>query len=425
MFVTLIVVGVTCILLLGCWTLEATASGYWSYAHSRSRESLQELPYLSFYRSLLRPICKDKRLEGLFFSISVTKHVMRLLFVAWGTLLFVAVAFGQTSWTWIIPLLVLLASLVIGDFLPRALGTKYPKKALTLSAPFTTLFLLLCTPLIFLILLITHNRLVTIYVRTGGAPVGQMKEKIIEMIHQAEVASSLDESDKKLLEGVAGFRDRIVREVMCPRVDLVALPINVSLKEAAMTFQKEGYSRIPIYREDIDHIVGILLYKDFFAFALQHETLEGEVEPLLAKPLFVSETTRVTRLLQEFRQKQTHLAIVVDEYGGTEGIVTMEDCLEEIVGEITDETDEEAHLYAPHPEKGWLVDARMTIHEVEEEFDIKIPHEGDYNTIGGYAFHCAGEIPSPGLQIHHDQFDLEILEVTERTVEKVRLTPKH
>lgn len=364
---------------------------------------------------------KGQELEALFFSISAAKHIIRLAFAVCATLFL-----WHFAWEWILlGLFVLLfVSLVICDFLPRTFATRRPELALQLSAPLTSLYLLLCTPLLFLFLFLTGRRLAAAYVEAVGAPVGQVKEKIMEMISQAEVASTLDESEKRLLEGVAGFRDRIVREVMRPRVDILALPVSTSLREAAETFRTEGYSRIPVYREDIDHVVGVLLYKDLLALALSGEGLDGGIESLLTKPLFVPETSRVTRLLQEFRQKQTHLAIVVDEYGGTEGIVTMEDCLEEIVGEISDETDEvEEQLFTAHREGGWVVDARMTILDIEDEFGLKIPQEGEYDTIGGYAFHCAGEIPAPGLRIHHDDFDLEILEVTERTVEKVRLTP--
>jgi CBS domain containing-hemolysin-like protein len=128
-------------------------------------------------------------------------------------------------------------------------------------------------------------------------------------------------------------------------------------------------------------------------------------------------------LLQEFRKKQVHLAIVVDEYGSTEGIVTIEDILEEIVGEIEDEYDEEEALFISQPDGSWIVDARMSLLDVEEQLGIVIPQEGDYDTVGGYIFHQAGSIPSKGFVIKHDDFTLEILRSTDRFVEKVKLKP--
>ena len=131
-------------------------------------------------------------------------------------------------------------------------------------------------------------------------------------------------------------------------------------------------------------------------------------------------------LLQEFRKKQVHMAIVVDEYGGTEGIVTIEDILEQIVGEIADEYDEDEEMFFAQNDGSWIVDARMNILDAEEQLGILVPQDGDYDTIGGYIYHRAGTIPSKGFVIKHDDFELEVLRSSERCVEKVRITPiKH
>ena len=147
------------------------------------------------------------------------------------------------------------------------------------------------------------------------------------------------------------------------------------------------------------------------------------LEQLIKPILYTPETKKISRLLQEFRQKQIHLAIVVDEYGGTEGIITIEDILEEIVGEIADEHDilEEEKLYFPFPGGGWIVDGKMNVLDIEKELGIQIPPSPEYDTIGGYVFHRAGTIPSKGWKIHQDLFDLEVLSSNERAIEKVIL----
>jgi CBS domain containing-hemolysin-like protein len=139
--------------------------------------------------------------------------------------------------------------------------------------------------------------------------------------------------------------------------------------------------------------------------------------------LYTPETKKISQLLQEFRSKQIHLAIVVDEYGGTEGIVTIEDILEELVGEIADEYDiNEEVMYSAMPSGGWIVDAKMSILDIDEELGIKIPHSPEYDTIGGYIFHRAGSIPSKGWKIHQDEFGLEILSSNDRSIGKIKIT---
>jgi magnesium and cobalt exporter, CNNM family len=399
------------VFLIGSFFLQTTSSALGALENVRSREQLEASRWFRFYRSILPATGVDR----LFFSVSCAKHTIRFLFIVTATLYLV-------QWPLFLIGLFFL-SLLVADFLPRALGTRFSEASLRLTPPITTLFLLLSLPITYPILLLTGRHLASLYVEEVGAPVGEVKEKIMEMIEEAQAETQLDATEKELLEGFASFHDRIVREVMIPRVDVEALPHNATLQEAVDLFDHERYSRIPVYRNTIDSITGLLLYKDVMRAYLASEDHSQPIDTLTIPVLYVPETSRLSSLLQEFRAKQSHFAVVVDEYGGTEGIVTMEDCLEELVGEIEDETDEEEpELFTVDPTGGWIVDARMPIHDIEEQFDIKIPQEGDYDTIGGYAFHRAGEIPTKGLQIHSDEFDLEILEVTERNVVSVRLT---
>jgi CBS domain containing-hemolysin-like protein len=217
---------------------------------------------------------------------------------------------------------------------------------------------------------------------------------------------------------------------MVPRVDLFSLSADVSIKEAAELLEEEGYSRTPVYRNNVDNIAGVLMYKDILNKYREYDKkkdpkiLEAPIESLVKNVIYTPETQKISHLLQEFRKKQMHLAIVVDEHGGTEGIVTIEDILEEIVGEISDEYDQEEALFQARPEGGWVVDARMNILDIEEELGIKIPQDSDYDTVGGYIFHRAGMIPTEGFVIHHDDFELEILASNDRCIEKVHIIPK-
>ena len=259
-------------------------------------------------------------------------------------------------------------------------------------------------------------------------PLSETKLEIIEIIQKSSLSHDLTKHEKELIESVLTFKDRIAREVMVPRVDVFSLSADTSIKEAAKLIKEEGYSRIPIYKNNVDNIVGVLMYKDILDKYTEYEEsecnaeiLESPIESIQKGILYTPETKKISNLLLEFRKKQVHLAIVVDEYGGTEGIVSIEDILEEIVGEIADEYDEEEELFQAQADGSWIVDARMSILDVDEQLGIKIPEEGDYETIGGFIFECAGSIPKKGFIIHQENFQIEILRSDERRVEKVRI----
>lgn len=285
--------------------------------------------------------------------------------------------------------------------------------------------MLITFPVTFIFLKISNTFSRTVYYDHLHDPA---KEELIEMIQESKMNKQLDPHDKQLIESVMAFKDRIAREVMVPRIDLFSLPANMTILEAAQTILKEGYSRIPVYQDSLDNIIGVLMYKDVIAKYLEYVTkghdihvLNAPIRTLMKNVLYTPETKKISHLLQEFRKKQVHLAIVVDEYGGTEGLVTIEDILEEIVGDIADEYDEAVSEFTPLPEGGWVVDARMNILDIEEQFGISIPQSGDYDTIGGYIFHQTGTIPAKGFILKQPGFEIEVLRSDDRKVEKVRI----
>ncbi len=399
---------------------------------SHSSEILERYPTRFYYGALHRLVFKTSHFELLVFASTLGENLARIGLVA-----FVAVGFLYfeviTITSLIIMVLVLLFFvLLIGDFFPRLLAIWMPEKSLALILPFASFFLYLSFPISFIFIKLAEIALRSRPKESWVDPVEENKEAIIQILRAANLKGKLNSADKKLIESVVKFKDRIVREVMVPRVDLFLLSAETTVHVAAKELIGEGFSRVPVYRETVDHIIGVLMFKD--VLQLYMDCLEGKKESELlnspietiTKPVFYTpETKKVSQLLQDFRLKQMHMAIVVDEYGGTEGIVTMEDILEEIVGEIADEYDEdEEKLFVSQPGGGgWIVDARMSILDAQESFDIHIPQEGEYDTIGGYIFHKIGSIPHKGLKIHHEDFDLEILSSSERSVEKVRITP--
>lgn len=253
----------------------------------------------------------------------------------------------------------------------------------------------------------------------------RLQDKLLEYLSESDLKDHLNATEKKWIHTAISFKDRIVREVMVPRVNICSLPSDTPIQHAVKIFSQEGYSRIPVYKDTIDKIIGVLLYKDLLPISAKNfEGSLATIESLVKPVLYTPETKKISHLLQEFRNKKIHLAIVVDEYGGTEGIVTIEDILEELVGNIEDEYDtQEDREFTTLSSGGWIVDAKMSILDLEEELGVHIPTNSEYDTLGGYIFHRVGMIPSKGWKIHLEKVDLEILHSDERSIQKVKITP--
>lgn len=322
-------------------------------------------------------------------------------------------------------LIIVLVSLCF-DFLGTLAGRSYPRSSLKITYPIASIYLILFSPISFIILKI-YRAIFLHETEFDSEYPYKIKDKILELVMESELHHQLSVQDKKLMISVASFKDRLAREIMVPRIDIVMLSSASTVDEAAKIFITEGYSRIPVYKNTLDNIHGVLLYKDLLNVYLQKhdETVlkSTSIESLIKPVVYTPETKKISVLLQEMKAKQIHMAIVVDEYGGTEGIVTIEDILEELVGEIADEYDDlqEEVLFKSHPQGGWIVDAKMNIIDIEKEMTILIPQSPEYDTLGGYIFHRAGTIPTKGWKIHHENFDLEILKTSDRSVEKVRI----
>lgn len=397
----------------------------------RAKAEFKKHPTLFFFQYLLNPLFGKRSWEGLFFTLSFTKDVLHLSYGVMTLFLlltqdpFLHAFFKLESHTysldnlWMLAMgaIIIVISLV-ADMLMKFLAAASPTLALKLFSPIASIFLTLFSPLTALFLRMFH----TFFPESEKEASLSLRHKILELLHEVDLTSRLDPEERKLILSVASFKERNAREIMVPRINVFSISTETSLKDAASTFFKEGYSRIPVYEDSVDRIVGVLLYKDVLAeYAKNGQT---SIKSLIKPVLYTPETKKIARLLQEFRSKQIHLAIVVDEYGGTEGIVTIEDILEELVGEIGDEHDTAQEvLFSPLPSGGWIVDARMSILDIEKELRIQIPPSPEYDTIGGYIFHRSGSIPAKGWRLHHDDFDLEILSSDDRSIEKIRITP--
>ena len=429
------------ILLLELFSLTAINMAFRSLHRKESKKQLDLVGKLFFYRPLSKMFFSNREHENLYFANIFAQNIIRYCYVLISLVFLDKWDIIQwaihpeinnysliINWSIAIPLLITLFFLLfVTDLFGRIIGNRYPLESIKCAGPIVSCFTLLLFPVTFIFLKIFHKLPRTLYFDPTHEPTTEAKQELIQLIEESNWNTHLDPHDKKLIESVMEFKDRIAREVMVPRVDIFSLPHDTTIEKAATLIYKESYSRIPIYKDSLDNIIGVLMYKDVLAKYTEQVNkggsaiLQTPVSSLVKSVLYTPETKKISHLLQEFRKRQVHLAIIVDEYGGTEGIVTIEDILEEIVGDIADEYDDEEALFIPIPEGGWLIDTRMSILDIEEQLAIEIPQDGDYDTIGGYLFHETGMIPPKGFIIRKPNFELEVIRSNDRKVEKLRI----
>ncbi|MCD4655228.1 hemolysin family protein [bacterium] len=247
--------------------------------------------------------------------------------------------------------------------------------------------------------------------------IAQAEETIRSIIDAGEKDGVFLSSEGEMLQSIVDLSETTVREVMTPRIDLQAIDISSSIDDLIAKVVESGYSKIPVYKNRIDDIVGILYAKDVLQFWQSNGT-DITLDSLMRNATFVPETKRINILLKEFQKDKKHLTIVVDEFGGVAGLVTIEDLLEEIVGEIHDEYDHEEETMRIISENVWEVAARIDLDELSESIKVIFPDD-NYETLGGFLFHLFGRIPTPGESHQYLNLSFKILEANERRIETV------
>jgi CBS domain containing-hemolysin-like protein len=243
---------------------------------------------------------------------------------------------------------------------------------------------------------------------------------IQEVIEESEEQGLIDHDEGDMIEGIFELKQTVAREIMIPRTYLTAVSKDSSKEQILNAIIESGHSRIPVYNENIDQIIGILTAKDLLPLWLNGREPFG-IEGILRDPFFVPETKRIKDLLNELRAKNSHLAVVVDEYGGTAGIVTIEDIIEEIIGEIRDEHDTEEEVFLSQEDGSVLVYAWANLDDFEERFQVAVPREG-YDTIGGFIIHLLGRFPRKGEEISYGGLSMKIKGGDQKRITRILVT---
>lgn len=313
--------------------------------------------------------------------------------------------------------------LVFCEITPKTWGALMAERVALVVAPAVHVTTVLTRPLMYLLSAFCNRCL-----RLSGTPAVHSRHFITAEEIQAaadigEEEGLVQPEEGEMLDSVLELGETTVREIMVPRVDVIAIDSTASLADAVQTIVEHGYSRIPVYERTIDNVVGLLYANDLLA-AFRDGKRDGSLLELVRQPLFVPETKRVSELFRELRDQSVHIAVVIDEFGGTEGLVTIEDILEELVGDIADEHDSTVEDLVLVSENEAVADARCEIEQIIEKLDVELP-EGQYETIGGLITGEMGCIPAAGTVLEQGQVRLVVEQGTDQAIERVRIVKLH
>jgi putative hemolysin len=354
-------------------------------------------------------------LASAYAAVSLTVELQRLL-----ESLGVGKSIAEPVSLVVVTLLLALFTIVFGELVPKSLALAHTERyALTLSG-FVDFLLRPLSPLVRLLTFLTST--VSRALGAGRIDESQMStEELRFIVERGAEQGTLEAEEEQMINAVIELGDRRVHEVMVPRIAIVALPATATLEDAIDKVVEGGHSRIPIYEDTVDEVVGILYAKDLLPFLKGGTPSRPNLRSLLRTPVFVPESMSIDDLLHEFQRRKVHLAIVLDEYGGTAGLVTIEDLLEEIVGEIQDEYDVEEPMIVKISDDEARVDGRAAVDDLEELFDTQLglEDEDEYDTVGGLIYHRVGGIPSAGDEVEVDGLRLTVESTDGRRVGKV------
>ena len=353
-----------------------------------------------------RALAVGEDYDKLLSSILIGNNIVNITATTISTLLFtkIFVTYGATISTVVITIVVL----IFGEISPKSVAKEFPERFAMFSAPILRVIILVLTPLNFLFSM--WKKLLSKIFKPSGDD-GITEEELMGIVDQAESEGGLDAHEGDLIRASIEFNELDVSDILTPRVDLVAVDEESTMQEVGALFVENGYSRLPIYHETIDNIIGVVHQKDFYKARVRGE---DRLAMIKSPVVYTTPNTKIFKLLRILQMNKVHMAVVVDEYGGTEGIVTLEDILEELVGEIWDEHDEVTEFLRKQPDGSYNIDCTTDLDDMYDLFEIK--GECEASTVSGWVLEQIDRIPKQG-----DHFIAEGLEVTVTAVDNRRV----
>ena len=388
--ISMIVAMMICIILSAYFSATETAFS------SLNRTRLRTIAEKGNRRAALALHLCDKY-DKLLSTILIGNNIVNILVASLGTVLFVEL-YGNKGAT-ISTVVVTIVVLIFGEITPKSVAKDAPERFALFSAPFIRLWIWVLTPLNFLFS--QWKKLVSRFFKTDD-DAKMSHEELLLFVEDVEQDGGIDENEGELLRNALEFRDLTAAEILTHRIDLEAVDIDESHEEIARAFTQSRFSRLLVYRDTIDQIVGVLHQKDFY---INGKMTDQAIAEIMTEPLFVYQHTKIRDILKMLQHQKSHVAVVVDDFGGTLGIVTMEDILEELVGEIWDEHDEVEEDFEKLDENTYRVDCSVSLEDFMEFFDVKL--ESDSVSVGGWVMEQLNRVPIKG-----DSFTAQNLEIT-------------
>ena len=374
----------------------------------------------------LKAILKDEQLflTSVLSANTVVNISIAVISTYLTSYIFKQYGFSDSIYLWILEVFFVgMIILVFGEIVPKKIAIRKSMQFAKISYYPLKFFLIVITPFAFVVNLIIKS-IMTFFPFIKKEKVFDTEEELKIATELGEADGTIEEDESEMIQSVLEFDNKMVREIMTPRVDISSISSGASIDDLMDLIKEKKYSKIPMYDESIDKIKGIIYAKDVLPYLIGSRPEKINISDFCKDALFIPENKPIDDMLEEFRSKKTQIAIIVDEWGGTAGLVTVEDIVEEVFGEIRDPYDIENDLFIKRTDNHYSLDAKIGIYDIEEELDIDFPEDRDYDTLGGYIFFSLGKIPEVKESVSFGKWNFEVKSIVDNRIKKVEAKRK-
>ena len=402
---------ISLVIIIGCIIMSAYFSATETAFSSLNRIRIKNMAEKGNKRAGL-VLKLSENYDGLLSTILIGNNIVNIASASLATVIFVKLL-GDEAGASISTVVTTIVVLIFGEVSPKSIAKESPEQFAMFSAPFLNAFMVLLTPANYLFK--QWKKLLSVLIRTSGDS-GITEEELLAIVEEAKQDGGIDEQEGSLIKSAIEFTELEAMDIATPRVDVTGIPVDADREEIAAVFGETGYSRLPVYKDKIDDIIGIIYQKDFY-----NQVYRGVcgVEAIVRPALYVAKSKKINVLLKELQKNKMHIAVVIDEFGGTMGIVTLEDILEELVGEIWDEHDVVVQEIEKISDQEYLVLGNTSVEKLFEELSAE--EEFESFTVSGWVMELAERIPEEGDVLYYENMTITVMKMKDRRVEQVRI----
>ncbi|MBQ9141938.1 MAG: HlyC/CorC family transporter [Lachnospiraceae bacterium] len=402
---------ITLIIILCCIVMSAYFSATETAFSSLNRIRIKTMAEKGNKRAALVASLSE-RYDSMLSTILIGNNIVNIACSSLATVLFLK-WLGEDLGPSVSTVVITVVVLIFGEVSPKSIAKESPEKFAMFSAPFLNVLMIVLTPFNFLFA--QWKKLLSMLIKSDEDR-GITEEEILTIVEEATQEGGIDEQESTLIRSAIEFTELEAVDILTPRIDIEGVELSSSKEEIAEVFAETGYSRLPVYEDSMDHIVGIIYHKDFHNYVYH---TEKKIEDIIRPVRFITKTKKISDLLKELQQEKLHIAVVLDEFGGTVGIVTLEDILEELVGEIWDEHDEIVQAIMKKNDNEYEVLGSANVAKLFEELDMD--EEVEVITVSGWIMDMLGRVPKKDDQVTYKEMQLTVLEMNGKRVEKAKL----